>query len=219
MILPILDREKINLDVPLCTLDVNQVALKDPTQWGASMQGLAPLEWNYFEGESVELCVTPETAFEISKGQSVEELPYTGYRRLLKTEFFKSRPSGTTLSLSEQEANTLWGGIRSILWPTVTNEYLNPNQRADVSQLYFHTISSGSTCANATFLSIDNDILSKREIISQELGVTVLTPSEAWEEFQPAYGLYEPTSDEIAFVHAQQVSYLEQLSTRSSSGL
>ena len=93
MIIPQLERDKINLDLPIFTLDVNQVALKNPNQWLPSMQGLAPLEWNYFGVSSVELCVTPETAFEITKNQSLSSLPFTAYQRFKKTEFFKSRPA------------------------------------------------------------------------------------------------------------------------------
>jgi hypothetical protein len=47
-----------------------------------SMQGLAPLEWNYFKTNQIELCVTPELRFEITKGQSLESLPWTAYQPL-----------------------------------------------------------------------------------------------------------------------------------------
>ena len=180
MILRILDREKVNLQLPVFTLDVNQVALKDPTTWPDSMRELAPLEWNYFEAGSVEMCVTPETAFEITKGVSLAELPWTAYQRFKKTEFLKSRPSGTTLTLSEQEANGLWNGTRDILWPTVPDHQLNPRQRADVSQLYFHTVASGSTAANSAFLTIDQNFINRRNDVRTGLGVSIMTPNEAW---------------------------------------
>ena len=158
MILSILERAKINLDLPLFTLDVKQVAFKDPRYWSPEMQGLAPLEWNYFMRGNVELCVTPETAFEIAKGQSFDSLPYTGYQRIKKTEFFKNRPSGTTLDLSEEESTKLWTGIKDILWYSAKGE-LNQRQLSDVNQLFYHTVASGSTCYNTAFLTIDNHFL------------------------------------------------------------
>jgi len=178
------------------------------------MSGLAPLEWNYFEAGRVELCVTPETAFEITKGASLGDLPYTGYRRFKKTEFFRSRPSGTTLSLSEQEANELWNGTREIIWPSLRAEDLSHRQRADVSQLYFHTVASGSTCANAAFLTVDQNFLKHRTDIQSGLGVAIMTPDQAWVRYSDEYELYHPSPDEIAYVHSKQQHYLTQLSTR-----
>jgi hypothetical protein len=193
---------------------VNQIALKDPTEWDPRRSGLAPLEWNYFEAQRIELCVTPETAFEITGGASLGDLPYTGYRRFKKTEFFKSRPSSTTLSLNEQEANDLWNGTREILWPGIRATDLNHRQRADVSQLYFHTVTSGSTCANTAFLTDDHNFLNRRGNIQSGLGVAVMTADDAWVRYSDEYGLYHPTPWEIAQVHERQQQYITQLSTR-----
>jgi len=219
MILPVLEREKVNLDLPIFTLDVNLVALREPSEWPSEMRGLAPLEWNYFEAGAIELCVTPVTAFEITKGQSLQALPYTAYQRLKKTEFLKARPPGTTLALSEHQSNILWGGIRDILWPGIAEDQLTVTQRADVTQLYFHSISSGSTCSNSAYLTRDQNYFKKRRDIATELGVTILNTNEAWEEYSHRYSLYQPTVQEIAYVHHQQQYYLQQLSTRSSAGL
>ena len=218
MILSKLERDKINLDLPLFTLDVNQVALNDPRCWSPEMQGLAPLEWNYFMRGNVELCVTPETAFEITKGKALDSLPYRGYQRIKKTEFFKNRPAGTTLDLSREESTELWTGIKDILWYSVRGG-LNQRQLSDVNQLFYHTVSSGSTCYNTVFLTIDNHFISKKDVITSELGVTVLTPSEAWEEYRPSYHLYVPTQNEVDQVVEDQRVNLINLSTRSSTGL
>jgi hypothetical protein len=137
MILPILEREKINNAVPVFTLDVNQVALKAPSQRDPRMRGLAPLEYNYFELPKVELCVTPETDFEITQGINVNSLGARAYERFQKSQLFKNRPAGLTLSLVDYEADDLWLGISDILWPSVRHDQFTPNQRADVSQLFF----------------------------------------------------------------------------------
>jgi hypothetical protein len=187
--------------------------------WQPEMQGLASLEWNYFEARKVELCVTPETAFEITGGQSFDSPPYAAYQRFKKTEFFKSRPSSTTLSLSKQEAGQLWTGIRGVLWPTVKDNQLTQNQQADVNQLFFHTVSSGSTCYNLAFLTIDKNFLKKRNELTRDLGVTVLTPSEACEEYRPSYNLYTPSDREVSYVWQRQQDYLTTLSATSRSGL
>ena len=219
MILPQLDRDKVNLDLPLFTLDVNQVALRDPAEWPEALRPLSYLEWNYFETEKVELCVTPVTAFEITKGESLADLPYTAYRRFQKSQFFKSRPSGTTLQLSRQEGDVLWGGTRDILWPTVDDGSLTVNQRSDVNQLFYHTIASGSTCSNAAFVTLDTNFLDRRDVIMRDLGVTIVTPSEAWDQYNRPYDLYHPSPAEIQIVFDRQQGYLESLSTQSCKGL
>ena len=178
------------------------------------MQGLAPLEWNYFQTEEIELCVTPEAPFEITQGQPLASLPWTAYQRFKKSQLFKRRPSGARLSLTEQDANVLWNGIGDILWPTIANHELTKKQRADVSELYFHTISN-STLAHSAFLTGDGDFLRKAETISGQLGVVVMTPTEAWEEYQPKVGLYEPSPAEVSHFVSQQRTLLQQLSTRS----
>lgn len=210
MILPILEREKINNSVPVFTLDVNQVALRAPSKWDPRMRGLAALEWNYFEAHNLELCVTPETDIEITKGTDISSLGARAYDRFQKSRLFKNRPAGLTLSLHAYEANELWLGIRGILWGSVDNNLLTPNQRADVSQLFFHTI-AGSTMSNAAFLTIDTDFLNHRDEIARELGVTVMTPTDAWDEYQRPYNLYKPTYAEVLTLWGDQNLYLDRL--------
>jgi hypothetical protein len=210
MILPILEREKISNSVPVFTLDVNQVALRAPATWPPVMTGLARLEWNYFELRKVELCVTPETDFEITQGTSVNSLGARAYERFQKSQLFKSRPAGLTLSLVEREANDLWLGIRHILWPTVSDKNLTLNQRADVSQLFFHTI-AGSSMSNAAFLTSDSNFHQRADEIERELGTYVLTPTEAWNQYRGPYDLYQPTDAEIARLWRNQTDYLETL--------
>lgn len=108
MILPTLGRAKINYGLPTLTLDVNQIALKDPYVWPPEMNGLSQLEWNYFQKRTVELCVTPQTPAEITQGTLIRSLGNVAYNRFQKSQLFKSRPSGTTLTLTEQESNALW---------------------------------------------------------------------------------------------------------------
>lgn len=214
MIIPQLERSKINLDLPIFTLDVNQVALKEPNQYRPEMHGLASLEWNYFMVSSVELCVTPETAFEITKDQPLSNLPYTAYKRFKKTEFFKSRPAGVTLDLTEQDAMNLWYGIREILWPT-EKDNLNQRQKSDVNQLFYHSVTSGSAVFNAAFLTIDNHFLHKKNEIYSQLGVTIFTPNEAWEEYRSEYNLYNPNKSEVERVYQNQQEFFSQLNQKA----
>jgi hypothetical protein len=213
MVISELEREKIDWEKPVLTLDVNQVALTEPRYWTAAMQGLAPLEWNYFWNQKLELCVTPETAEEITRGLAGSGC--TAYNRFKKSQLFKGRPNNVRLDLSEQDANTLWVGIRQILWPTVSEQALSSNQRSDVSQLYFHTIASG-TIANSAFITIDHNYSMKSGTISRELGVTVMTPSEAWEEYRPKYDLCQPTQSETQSLWQDQQTYLARLRQEAS---
>jgi hypothetical protein len=216
MILKILERDKINGALPLFTLDVNQISLKQPTKLDPQYYGLPQLEWNYFQVPKVELCVTPETPTEITKGTNVESLGATAYNRFKKTELFKSRPAGTTLSLIDRQANTLWMGIKDILLPSVKNDQLTINQRADVSQLFFHTV-AGSTMSNAAFITVDTDFLQKRRDLERELRITIFTPTEAWNEYKNSYNLYQPTDAEVIGLWHDQQSYYQQLRTSANS--
>jgi hypothetical protein len=213
MILPILEREKINNSVPIFTLDVNQIALREPTIWPPTMAGLAHLEWNYFETYKVELCVTPETASEITAGITVNSLVARAYDRFQKSQLFKGRPAGTTLSLIEREANELWLGIKGILWHSVADDDLTSNQLGDVSQLFFHTI-AGSTMSNAAFLTVDQNFNRHKSLIESELGVNILSPTEAWQKYQGAYGLYQPSNAEITALWHDQQRYLANFERR-----
>jgi hypothetical protein len=215
MILSQLESTKVDLGKPVFTLDVHGVALRPPSAWPSEMQALAPLEWNYFKTDQVELCVTPELRFEITQGQALADLPWPAYLRYKKSQLFKSRPSGTTLSLNEQEANNLWNSIREILWPSVPAGSLQARQRADVSEVYFHTISN-STVANSAFLTCDRNTLSYAPTLRGELGINAMTFNEAWAQYQPACGLSQPSQDELDVFLREQPSMLYQLSTRSS---
>jgi hypothetical protein len=215
MILPILEREKINNAVPVFTLDVNQVALKAPSQRDARMRGLAPLEYNYFEVPHVELCLTPETDFEITQGTSVDSLGARAYERFQKSQLFKDRPAGLTLSLVDYQANDLWLGISDLLWPSVRHNQLTPNQRADVSQLFFHTI-AGSTMSNAAFLTIDTNFHQNKVELERELGIHVLTPTEAWDRYRGPYHLYQPSDEEEFQLWQEQNNYFDRLRSEAN---
>jgi len=215
MIIPALGSTQIDLGKPVFTVDVHGVALRDPSAWPEPLQGLAPLEWNYFKSGRVALCVTPELQYEITRGQDLASLPWTAYQRYKKSQLFKSRPSGTTLSLTAQDADTLWTGISDILWPRIPRGELNTRQRADVSQLYFHTVANSSVTDSA-FLTCDGNTLGKTNIIRAELGVNVLTFTDAWDDYQPRFSLDQPTAGELSTFAQDQSALLQQLSTRSS---
>lgn len=211
MILPCLERDKIDYFKPTFTLDMNQVALKNPATRQPSMEGLAPLEWNYFyAGSRVELCVTPETESEIWRGENREHIGTQAYKRFSKSLLFKSRPDGTTLTLTEPESNDLWKGIRQIVFNSTSDASLNERNISDVTQIFFHTVASG-TLSNSAFITCDNDILRCRSTLAKEVGITVSTPSEAWEVYQPAYGLYKPTPGEITNLWDNQNIYIKRL--------
>lgn len=53
--LPIPDRDKIDLTLPAFTLDVNQIALKEPQALPPNMHGLVCLEYHYFAAGAVRL--------------------------------------------------------------------------------------------------------------------------------------------------------------------
>jgi hypothetical protein len=216
MILKILERDKINGALPLFTLDVNQIALKEPSKLDPKYSGLPQLEWNYFQLSKVELCVTPETASEITLGTNIESLGATAYNRFKKTELFKSRPAGTTLSLMDRQANTLWLGIKDILWPTVKNDQLTINQCADVSQIFFHTI-AGSTFSNAAFITVDKNFHEQKRDLETALGITILTPTEAWNEYKNPYDLFQPTDADVMGLWQDQQRYYQQLRTTANA--
>ena len=215
MILPILERGKIDYSIPGFTLDVNQIPLNDPSNWTPPMNNLINLEWNYFKVNSIELCVTPETPEEIMRGAPTADHGHIAYTRFQKSQLFKSRPAGTTLTLSQQDSNTLWLGIRGILFPTVDDFHLTFNHRSDVSQVFFHTVASGSL-SSSVFVTMDNDILRHEHELKRELGITVLTPNHTWEEFQPKYDLYSPSNSEITSLYTEQRELFDRLNTESS---
>ena len=216
MILPILERAKINYGLPTFTLDVNQIALKNPLTWLPQMSKLTHLEWNYFQLSKIELCVTPETTYEILKDRPTANYGSAVYNRFQKSQLFKSRPVGTTLTLSAQESNTLWMGIRNILWPTVNDVHLLPNQRSDVTQVFFHTVTSGSLASSA-FITIDKNFHNHASELKSELGISIFTPNDAWEEFQPKFGLCAPNEQEIKTLFNDQQKLLETLRMSASS--
>lgn len=209
--LPLDDRYKINLDKPLFTFDVNQVALLHPSRRHDGYEHLASIEYNYFETELVEIAVTPETESEITKGIPDYNLGWDAYNRLSKSRWFKGRPSGSTLPLNEQESNELWLEMRHQLWPTVSDDQLTPNQRADVSQLFFHTVSSGATAINSVFVTRDDDFLIKADILYTCYGVQIMPPNVAWKTYEKDYNLIQPSTGEVDGLWNQQDNLLTQL--------
>jgi hypothetical protein len=209
--LPLDDREKINLSKPIFTLDVNQIALKHPSQRPQGYEHLASIEYNYFETDLVEIAVTPETESEITKGVPDGELGWNAYKRVSKSRWFKTRPVGSTLLLTEQSSNELWLDMRYKLCPTVSDDQLTPQQRADVSQLFFHTVSSGATASNSVFVTWDKNFLNKDNILYTCYGVQIMPPTEAWNQYESDYNLITPTTGEVDRVFNQQENLFTQI--------
>jgi hypothetical protein len=204
--LPIPDRDKVNLELPSFTLDVNQIALRPPLDRGTNRLGLGFLEYHYLEEASVELCVTPETAAEISRGA----VGRTAYDRIRKTQLFKARPSSTSLLLTDEEADELWTDIRSVLWPNVTDVDLAPGHRSDVTQIFFHTVCS-SAVANSVFVTLDQDILRFGGALRGRYGIEVMTPNDAWSYSQREYRLRQPDSSSVERTWREQIELLDIL--------
>ena len=216
---PIADRDKVNYGKPTCTFDVNLVALRPPQSLSTyTVPVVIPvyqLEFNYFEYEAVELCVTPETEREITKGVSVSSLGYTAYMRFQKTRLFKSRPPGATLDLSEDDANTLWTNARNILFPTVDDKSLNPTQLSDVTQVFYHTASSG-TLLHSAFVTNALNFLRHSGELKAALGITIMEPEQAWKTYQHDYDLYVPNQKEIEHMWQEQQTFFKRLREEAS---
>jgi hypothetical protein len=204
--LPIPDREKVNLELPSFTLDVNQIALKRPSDRGADRVGLGFLEYHYLEEASVELCVTPETRIEIARG------PFgrIAYDRIRKTELFKARPASTSLLLDQAEADDLWDDIRAVLCPTISDAAMTIRHRSDVNQVFFHTVCS-SAVANSAFITLDQDILRAHGTLRQRYGINVMTPNDAWSYSRREYRLSQPESSAVDRTWREQIDLLELL--------
>lgn len=102
-----------------------------------------------------------------------------------------------------------------MLWPTVTDEYLSLNQRSDVNQVFFHTVASGSLTSSA-YVTIDQNFHNHANELKSELGITILTPNQAWEEFQPKFGLYAPNENEVKKLFDDQQALFEKLKSEAS---
>lgn len=215
MILKVLEQPKIDYTRPTLTLDVNQIALKNPSQWPPEMEGLVQLEWNYFELRKVELCVTHETPDEITQRADLSRLGEVAYNRFQKSRLFKTRPPGTTLDLKGDEPNILWMGIRNILFPSVDDAHLTSNQIADIKQIFYHCTASGSL-ANSAFITIDTNFHRRAGELESELGITVMTTHEAWDEYGSKYDLYMPNGKEIKYLLDKQHEYLQRLKDESN---
>jgi hypothetical protein len=84
-----------------------------------------------------------------------------------------------------------------------------------VNQIFFHTVASGSLASSA-YVTIDQNFHRHSDELRSELGITILTPNEAWEEFEPKFGLYTPNRTEINKLFADQQTLLEKLRLEAS---
>ena len=214
--IPIADTNSYNLELPTFTLDVNQIPLQPPGLVIPHLHGLLNLEHNYFGPHTVDLCVTPTTPEEITQGEPSTSLGATAYNRFLKSKLYKRRPPEATLHLTDESAGELWSDMRSVLWPTVTDLQLTSNQRADVDQIFWHTVSSGSMSSNSAFVTLDGNFLNYGQEFQNRYGVLVLTPNTAWETFQAEYGLEVPSSDQLHDLWIDQHAYFGTIATDSS---
>jgi len=211
LVYPLPNRNTVNLTIPTFTLDVNQVAIRRPIFYAPGSLGLLYLEWNYFESQSVELCVTPAAELEITQGYQLHELGSLAAHRLYKSELYKSRPPGVVLDLSPSDSDDLWIDMRFQLFPTVSDDELTPGHVADVHQIFLHTLSSGSMAANSVFLTLDRDFLDHAPAFSERYGVSILTPNQAWSQFEPLYGLIHPTDIQADELWQRQQSFISRL--------
>ncbi|HTR19334.1 MAG TPA: hypothetical protein VMH88_00655 [Gemmatimonadales bacterium] len=105
--------------------------------------------------------------------------------------------------------------MRKRLWPTVSAWVISANQRADVSQLFFHTVSTGST-ANAVFVTTDNNFLSKANELKGAYGITVAPPNAAWDMFSGAHNLVPPTEQDIERLWKEQQTLFAPIRSNST---
>mgnify|MGYP005848931065 CR=1 FL=1 len=209
------NRNTVNLELPTLTLDVNQIPLNSPEKLSEVHQGeytgLLNFEWNYFKRQSVELCITPQTYSEITQGKPLNDIGAVANQRLIKSSFYKNRPENVRLNLSEPEANNLWLDMRRDLFPNVSDSAINENQKSDVTQIFLHTVASGSTATNAAFITRDKNFLEKYEKFESKYGVQIITANDAWSFYKPKYSLYAPTEDEQRELWGQQKVLIESL--------
>jgi hypothetical protein len=178
--------------------------------------GLLGFEWNYFEKETVELCVTPATEYEITQGRSIADLGSAAYNRLIKSELYKSRPPQATLILSPSDSDALWMDMRNVLFQTVADEYITNNQIADVNQIFMHAISSGSTVSNSAFITLDGNFHNYADEFNNRYGVSILTPNDAWSLYKGRYDLYEPDDEQCESLWKSQQELFARLRSDSS---
>lgn len=205
--IPVPDQDKIDFEKPTFTLDVNLIPLKSPESWPP---GLPHLEWNYFETQQMELCVTPQTPNEIVQGVPIEELGSTAYKRFQKSEFYKKRPLDTVLDFADQEANEVWLDLRRTLFSSVTDDLLTPNQQADVTQAFYHLTVSG-TLSNSAFISTDHVFTGHSAELQRRFGITVMNPVGAWGVYGPSYGLVTPSDDQVRRLWEEQHNFIAKL--------
>ena len=207
MILSILHKDQIKNEKPIITLDVKLVIFKHPSTWPAALNGLAQLEYNYFELKNIELNVTPHIVTKrYNKMQSNFLLGFVVYKRILRNKFYNNRHS-TTLRLTKQKANELWYKIRNILWASIDDNDLTLNQMLDNTQLFYHLIASGYS-SNSAFLTIDNNFLNLSSELHSELGLSIMRPQHAWEKYQREFSLYIPDENDINWMWQNQRYHL-----------
>lgn len=195
--LPIPDRDKVDLGLPVCTLDVNQVAIRPRYHERPDLHGLVCLEFNYFRLRTVELCVTPETAIEIAQGIETSSLGSAAFNRISKSALFKARPASTVLDLSSGDADELWADVQHSLWPARSTGALTRNQIGDINQLFFHVVCS-SMVQNSAFVSLDRNFLDRAPELRSRYGITVLSPNDTWRTFGSRYSLVAPSDHDLA---------------------
>ena len=203
-------KKDISYELPVFTLDLNTISVKDRSEWCANQTGLNPLEYNYFYKKNVELCVTPEAPIEIAQGQSLECLGTFAYQRIKKSDLFKTRPTGTTLELVDEEPNVLWMDIRGILFPSVSDVKLNENQKADITHMFYHCTASGSLESSA-YLTLDKNFHRHAGDFDDKFGIRVMYPTQAWNYYRKPYSLYQPSDVEIQEYLREHSNYLNDL--------
>ncbi|MFH1892504.1 MAG: hypothetical protein ABIK83_07455 [Candidatus Zixiibacteriota bacterium] len=208
---------KIDYEKPVITADVNSVYTKDWQNLPDELGRLPSFEFVYFYKAQVEMCVTPKFEDEVLQGKSLEEHGPRVYRRVKKSQLFKLRPSDYILgNMDDKTASELWTDIRDTMWPSVSDANLTTNQINDVDQIFYHTTASGFL-SNAAFITFDGGILNRASDLFNRFGIKVLTANEAWEEYSPKYGLYEPNQDDLDYLARDYTKFYQKLKMDSGA--
>ena len=201
---------KSDINKPDFTLDIKLVVFRHPSTWLTSMDGLAQLEYNYFELNNIEICMTPRAVVKIINKQPIHSLGFEVYKKIHKCKFYKDKPDQNTLTLNRYESNELWLKIRNLLWSEVDDDNLSYNLKLNITQLFFHSIISG--CSNRSiFLTIDNHFHQHNSMLYSKLNICVMNPQQAWSKYQPINNLYIPDENDINWMWQHQHYHLGNL--------
>jgi hypothetical protein len=174
------------------------------------MAGLAPLEYNYFELNNINLFIPPFSVIKSSGNLSADSTGCFIYQKVSENMQKKDSPLKTLRALTKQEADRIWMKMNCLLWPGICEDDLSGNQKMKVSQLFYHFLISESS-ESASFLTIDKHLFPFCEELNKSFGICISSPQEAWATYKPMYDLYTPDENEINRMWQHQHYYLGNL--------